>query len=346
MASQDIVLTRLDPNGKLDPLFCGPHYDVEFAGKALPRRIEDLHPLPRMQGQPQQVDRWVPCWRWNEAMLAKGRPEYSHRGGDASVHRDLVPFLHAQDKNSNYMTELDINARWPELTWARRHWLNPKSQIRHYIEAMVLAGAPRSLLANILDVEEAHIVWFEKAFWDIRPYLSCRDRIVLSVVRPAIDQIGNGDRSDSVWKLLVAACDFNYQDFMGFTHPTKAIPAHVEDKLRVALRNETLTQAFAMAHGRPVGRRTDEIILTAFDMFEKHRQVDAATGGVKKGGVLETKEFKEAMDSLGMAKLDLKFTGVEPNDYMDVSTAFNNRVRSGQYLQYEKPVMVGAADDN
>jgi hypothetical protein len=346
MATSELVLTLIDPRSTLDPLFCGPEYDIESSGQK-PRRYEDLLPMPRMKGVPQVVDRWNPAWRWYEACLAKGRVETSHRGGDPIVYRDLAPYLAAKDAQpkGNYAAELDLNTKWPELVWAERHWM-ANGQIRFYLEAMVLAGAPRDLLANILGVEEAHIVWFERAFWDIRPYLSNPDRITLSVLLPAKDRAGAATHKDAMWKLLVGLAGFDYKEFMSITHPYKPLPEPLEERLRVAMTQHAMMQVAAQAFGRSVNRYTDEMSHTAYDMHERHRQVRGATGGVKASGYLDTKEFKEATDALGMAKLDLKFTGVEPNDYMDVSTAFNNRVRSGQYLQYEKPVTVGAEHDN
>jgi hypothetical protein len=349
MDSSNMVLTLLDPRGTLNPLFCGPDYDIIQASAAQkPRRYEDLMPMPRMFGIPQIVDRWCPDWRWREARLAKGRTVRSHRGGDPKVYRDIVPYLVAKDQHptGGYDATIDLTARWPELAWCANHWL-ADDQIRFYLEAMILADAPRDLLANILGVEVAHIVWFEDVFWDVRRHLGNTQRISLAVLQPARDRaLTNQSHRDTMWKLLVSLCGFDYKEFMQYTHPFREIPEELQDRVRRIVAQNNWLQAVLLSIGRTPNRYTDESVHTALAVTEKARADRKAGEGAKSDGLLATKEFQEAKDSLGMAKLDLKFTGVEPNDYMDVATAFNNRVRSGQYLQFEKPALVGAAHDD
>lgn len=247
---------------------CGQDY-LELA----PRFIRD---------DSRDVARLRPSWRWDEAVI------YSNASGNMPTHTfnrlddrfvsqiyPYVCYINNAGPRNRPIAFTDAKRKWPGLTSAHRIY-ESTDMLRHYIEAMILSNNPPENIAEALHINEDAVWWYEKAFFDIRPYLDVRHsmRIEISAIWPALQLSMEHRRMAFEWKLVGWALGMTQLNRLAGICGT--YDADTLAVLRRATDKRIVTDALFATHARMVNQfNAEEVIMHYHKLRELESSIEA-----------------------------------------------------------------------
>lgn len=186
-------------------------------------------------------------WRWLRAAFLIKHRRYARPGDDDEDTLTIKRYQLARARCIGETGELYISHRHPGLYWAERVRSNLNHDARWIIEARLLAEEPLESIATKVSCSRDTVLWYEKAFFNVLPYLEQGDYIVSSILGKSAQQ-GIRERDyDLLWKLYGYTCGPHMLDAVICPFGRKAhilgpdqVDAAQNDIVRGNLRNKAV----------------------------------------------------------------------------------------------------------
>jgi len=232
------------------------------------------------------VERLNPAWRWNRAVLVGGSDRVSGivftRADDRLIAETLYPYVRFvnQTFHADPLVLDEAKKRWPGVVAAYTMY-EASGLVRHYLEAMILTGAETGAIADSMCLAADAVWWYEKAFFDVRPYLDPRFdmRINLHAVWPSLALPGLHGRQAFEWKIVGRALGLETLRKMA------GLRGEVDETVLSLMRGVTdrriVSDALFAAHSRLVNQFNAEEVI---GHYHRLREIESGVEEPRKVG--------------------------------------------------------------
>lgn len=242
----------------------------------------------------------TPDSRWSRALWLCSEGRYARRAVEDPYVLAAVSFRRHQSRAANHLARERLARRMPGIYFAAEVYHREEDLERWAMEARILTGESETAIARRCRTTPEVVYWYEKLFFDVRPYLHNRDWLVARVLVGESFRRGLQERDmDLLLKLYALvggpmAVDAVLQlgdSSRPFPRTRDELDAFWGDDHRDTLRRKAAMAARCL----PINLSTHQAILEAH-----HRLVtlerDAGTSGDAAG--LLTKNVAAALTSL------------------------------------------------
>lgn len=204
-----------------------------------------------------------PAWRWERARWLREKGKYARRSKEDEW---LVQAKAYQSAREKCVTELDLyelSLKYPGIYYAERIYNEDRKQTRWAIEARILARQPFEELAEIERTSTEVLLWYEKLFFNVLPYIDSFDYITNVVMGESVHH-GLKERDyDLLWKMYGYAGGPYVLDALirGFNNPQHCTSY---DQVRAWLRDD---YRFTVERRAAITGRTNTINNFTCDLY-------------------------------------------------------------------------------
>jgi hypothetical protein len=141
-------------------------------------------------------------WRWEKARWLRENGMYARKGvEDAGV--IMAKEYQAKEAACRNNSEREyLFRKYPGIYTAKEIFRRPEKTVRWMIEAYLLARATPTEIYDATSVKPETVIWYERLFYNVTPYLK-HDSYISNVVIGTIIQHGIMERDfDGLWKLI------------------------------------------------------------------------------------------------------------------------------------------------
>lgn len=294
--------------------------------------IEDLTP-PETPDRKTFASNGPPEWRWLEAdkilQFISNPSEFDPgRDIDPLLVENVLPFnWHLNSYTNTFKGAQKVKERFPDQWWAHDVWTR-RDVVSYFLQAAALTGTSVEQIANEVLAYPEQVWWYEKMFFDVRPYLNDRTWIYLHVFQPAVMRFGPLHTQDFLWKALAYDGNIDWRTMLEVANPMGAYPDDAKHRVLAMLDRKILKDTLLAVFGRIPNRYNENYIV---DQYIKMLEIEG--GGEFGGGGDRDKEdnlmtlMSVIQNSFRMADLDNTFDGVEKRAHEKLVEVYQERKR-------------------
>jgi hypothetical protein len=239
-----------------------------------------------------------PDWRWQYARWLGEHKKHARIDRDDKYVCVIRRFMAAQAKCKSEDEYELLAFKFPGLFWAEQIREMKNRDTRWAIEARLLADEPLEDIALKTRTSVDTIKWYELAFFNVLPYLRCKDYIVLNVLGRSI-HAGLYERDyDLLWKLLGYTYGPIFLDYILSTadNPQKVISADMnkaagDDYIKAGLRRKAIYSAATI----PVTCNQNNIL----ELYNRQVEIERQSGGSSEAQATMINNIQASITALG-----------------------------------------------
>jgi hypothetical protein len=122
-------------------------------------------------------------WRWHSAMARSRQADRRFTRQNDIVLSETTRFCRLWQASRSRPDRQRLASKMPGLYEALMIYKDERGDIRHTLEARVLANEPADAIAGKMAIRPEVVRYYEQVFFDVRPYLNSADYIVAQVIQ-------------------------------------------------------------------------------------------------------------------------------------------------------------------
>lgn len=278
-----------------------------------------------------------PDWRWQYAQWLGQHKKNARSDKDDRYVCVLKRYLAAHSKCKTD-EEIELLAfKFPGLFWAEQIRNTKNRDTRWAIEARLLSEEPLEDIAQKIHTSVDTIKWYELVFFNVLPYLRCKDYIVLNVLGRSV-HAGLYERDyDLLWKLLGYTYGPVFLDYMLSTtaNPKKVTSVEMigevsDEYIKGSLRRKAIFASATI----PIAYNQNNVI----ELYNQQIEIEKKLGGSGDAHTTLINNIQQAITSMPFQiGTDSKIAGPLLKYYDDKSVELRASEMLAVTLGQEKP---------
>jgi hypothetical protein len=218
-----------------------------------------------------------PDWRWLYARWLNENKKFPKADRDDNYLGVIKRYIAGYLKCKTEEDHENLAMKFPGIFWAEQVHSAKNRDTRWAIEARLLAGEAITSIATKTRTQPETIIWYEKTFFNVLPYLQSKDYIVMNVLGKSIYGGLHQRDYDLLWKLFGYVFGPLFLDYIFTTVDNQERVTSI-DQIRSTsdsyIKGTIRRKAMIAAATLPIDYNQNAVL----DIYNKQLEIEKASG--------------------------------------------------------------------